>query len=58
MQGDSRLEMRNIRVLVPKRDYKGIAQELRKMKRIWEGKGLDGLLARREAEAKLVETCS
>jgi GH24 family phage-related lysozyme (muramidase) len=28
------------------------------MKRIWEGKGLDGLLERREAEAKLVETCA
>jgi GH24 family phage-related lysozyme (muramidase) len=50
--------MRNIRVLVPKKDYKGIAEELRKMKRIWEGKGLDGLLTRREAEAKLVETCA
>jgi GH24 family phage-related lysozyme (muramidase) len=57
MQGDSRLEMRNIRNLVPKKDYKGIAKELRKMKRIWQGKGLDGLLERREAEAKLVETC-
>jgi len=57
MSGDSRLEMRNIRALVPKRDYKGIAKELRKMKRIWQGKGLDGLLSRREAEAKLVETC-
>jgi GH24 family phage-related lysozyme (muramidase) len=55
--GDSRLEMRNIRVLVPKKDYKGIANELRKMKGIWQGKGLDGLLERREAEAKLVETC-
>ena len=58
MQGDSRLEMRNIRVLVPKKDYKGIAEELRKMKRIWKGKGLDGLLARRDAEADLVETCA
>ena len=57
MTGDSRLEMRDIKLLVPKRDYRGIAEELRKMKRIWEGKGLDGLLARREAEAKLVETC-
>jgi len=57
MSGDSRQEMRNIRDLVPKKDYKGIANELRKMKRIWEGKGLDGLIARREAEAKLVETC-
>jgi GH24 family phage-related lysozyme (muramidase) len=58
LTGDSRLEMRNIRDLVPKKDYKGIAAELRKMKRIWTGKGLDGLLARREAEANLVETCA
>ena len=49
--------MRNIRDLIPKKDYKGIAKELRKMKRIWQGKGLDGLIERREAEAKLVETC-
>ena len=55
--GDSRREMREIRDLVPKKDYKGIAKELRAMKRIWEGKGLDGLLERREAEAKLVESC-
>jgi len=58
MTGDSRLEMRNIRDLVPKKDYKGIAKQLRNMKRIWKGKGLDGLLERREAEAKLVETCA
>jgi len=57
IKGDSRLEMRNIRNLIPKKDYKGIAEELRKMKRIWQGKGLDGLIERREAEAKLVETC-
>ena len=55
--GDSRLEMRNIRDLIPKKDYKGVAGELRKMKRIWKGKGLDGLLERREAEASLVESC-
>jgi len=58
MNGDSRLEMRNIRDLVPKKDYKGIAKELRKMKRIWEGRGLDGLITRRESEAKLVESCA
>ena len=58
LSGSSRSEMRTIRELVPKKDYKGIAEELRSMKRIWEGKGLDGLLARREAEAKLVETCA
>lgn len=58
MNGDSRLEMRNIRDLVPKKDYKGIANEIRKMKRLWIGKNLDGLLNRREEEAKLVESCA
>jgi GH24 family phage-related lysozyme (muramidase) len=58
LKGDSRVEMRNIRDLVPSKDYRGIAKELRKMKRIWEGKGLDGLIERREAEAKLVESCA
>jgi GH24 family phage-related lysozyme (muramidase) len=58
MVGDSRKEMRAIRDLVPKKNYKGIAKELRNMKRVWKGKGLDGLLTRREAEAKLVETCA
>lgn len=58
MKGDNRLEMRNIRVLVPKKDYKAIAEEIRKMKRLWEGKGLNGLVDRREAEAKLVESCA
>jgi GH24 family phage-related lysozyme (muramidase) len=49
--------MRNIRDLIPKKNYKAIAKEFRKMKRIWEGKNLDGLLTRREAEAKLIESC-
>lgn len=55
--GEKRLEMRNIKVLVPKKDYKKIAEELRRMKRIWVGKNLDGLIERREAEALLVESC-
>lgn len=57
MQGDSRLEMRNIKKLVPSKDYKGVAKEIRKMKRIWEGQGLEGLLKRRDAEATLIESC-
>ena len=56
LKGDSRLEMRNVRVLVPKKDYKKIAQEIRSMKRLWVNKNLDGLLDRREAEAKLIES--
>jgi GH24 family phage-related lysozyme (muramidase) len=55
--GDSRREMREIKDLIPKKDYRSIAIELQKMKRVWKGKGLDGLLARRDAEAGLVVSC-
>lgn len=56
MKGDSRKEMRNIRAYVPEKNYKKIAQEVRNMKRLWVGKNLDGLLARRDAEALLIES--
>jgi GH24 family phage-related lysozyme (muramidase) len=49
---DSRKEMRNIVPLVLKKDYKGIAEQIRAMKRLWK---MNGLLLRREAEAKMVE---
>jgi GH24 family phage-related lysozyme (muramidase)/LysM repeat protein len=59
---DRREEMRNIRDLVssyvpgtdPSATYDAIADEIRSMKRLWEGKGVDGLLVRRDAEANLV----
>lgn len=54
LEGDSRLEMKAIVDLVAKQDYHGIAEEIEKSKRLWEGKGLDGLVIRREAEADLV----
>ena len=57
MKGDSRIEMRNIRDLINKKDYKKIASEVRKMKRLWVGKNLDGLIQRREDEAALIEKC-
>ena len=57
MKGDSRLEMRNVRNLIVKKDYKKIASEIRGMKRLWIGKNLDGLIQRREDEASLVEKC-
>jgi len=57
LKGDSRKEMVNIKNLITKKDYKKIAKEFRNMKRLWVGKHLDGLIARREAEAKLVESC-
>ena len=57
MKGNSRIEMRNIKDLITKKDYKKIAAEIRKMKRLWVGKGLDGLIQRREDESLLVESC-
>jgi GH24 family phage-related lysozyme (muramidase) len=54
LEGDSRLEMRAIVDLISKQDYEGIAEQIEKSKRLWEGKGLDGLVTRRESEADLV----
>lgn len=53
---DSRKEMREIRLAVRDMDLQRIADELRAMKRLWIGKGLDGLLRRREDEAAMVES--
>lgn len=55
LEGASRAEMRNIGPLVKSQDLKGIARQIRNMKRLWQGKGLPGLLARRDKEADLVE---
>jgi hypothetical protein len=57
LAGPRRAEMRRIRALVPRADYRAIAAEIRAMKRHWRGQGVDGLIARREAEAQLVEAC-
>jgi GH24 family phage-related lysozyme (muramidase) len=54
LEGDSRAEMRAIVDLIAKQDYEGIAEQIEKSKRLWEGKGLDGLVTRRESEADLV----
>lgn len=58
LSGNKRTEMRKIKDLIPKKNYKEIANQIRSMKRLWIGKNLDGLLSRREDEAKLVETCA
>lgn len=42
---------------VQRGDLAAIACQIRSMKRLWVGKGLDGLLRRREDEARLVESC-
>lgn len=54
LNGDSRKEMRAIVELVKKKDYEAIAEEIEKSKRLWEHKGLDGLVVRREAEADMI----
>lgn len=57
MNGDRRIEMRAIRDLVPQKDYPGIADQLRKMKRIWKGTDIEkGMNRRRDAEAELART--
>jgi GH24 family phage-related lysozyme (muramidase) len=57
MVGDRRREMRAIRDAVAAQNLQVIADQIRAMKRLWVGQGLDGLLKRRDAEAALVESC-
>jgi hypothetical protein len=52
---DRRKEMRAIRAAIPLGDLQEIADQLRLMKRLW--KPTSGLIARREQEALLVESC-
>lgn len=54
IEGESRKEMKAIIDLVSKADYEGIADQIERSKRLWEGKGLDGLVKRREEEADLI----
>jgi len=51
LKGASRKEMLEIRNLVPKKDYNGIAAQIKSMKRLWSSGGLP---ARRDREAALV----
>lgn len=55
--GPNRVEWREIRDLVPSRDYEGISLQLRKMVRVWRGTSIEaGMTRRRYAEAALVLT--
>lgn len=54
LSGDRRKEMRAIVPLVKAKDLDGIAAQIEASKRLWVGKNLDGLLSRRDGEAKLV----
>lgn len=58
--GSSRAEMLNIKNAITHNQpdiYNYIAQQIINMKRLWVGKGLDGLLTRRDEEARLVKSC-
>ena len=55
MSGGSRREMRAVRSHVATGNIRAIPAEIRSMKRLWIGKGLSGLLRRRDAEAALVD---
>ena len=55
LSGSSRREMLAIRGHLQAGRVKRVPGEIRSMKRLWVGKGLDGLLRRREAEARLIE---
>jgi hypothetical protein len=54
LEGDSRKEMKAIVNLVAKQDYEGIAEQVEASKRLWEGKKMEGLVTRREAESDLI----
>lgn len=62
MKGDRRREMVNIRSLIQSFDgdyitvQRKIAKQVRQMKRLWIGKGLRGLLARRDREASIIQS--
>jgi GH24 family phage-related lysozyme (muramidase) len=56
LDGESRKEMKAIVELVAKQDYDGIAEQIERSKRLWEGRGLDGLVIRRENEADLIRS--
>lgn len=51
----SRIEMKNIHDDFISGNLSDIPNQFRSMKRLWVGKGLDGLITRREDEAKLFE---
>jgi GH24 family phage-related lysozyme (muramidase) len=59
--GSTRAEMLNIKKAIASGHddiYNYISQQIINMKRLWVGKGLDGLLTRRDEEAKLVKSCA
>ena len=59
MVGSKRVQMRAIRDLVPSKDYRGMADQLRAMIPLWQGQSIyQDMKTRRNAEANLMETCA
>ena len=59
--GPSRVEMLNIKTAIKSGSvnvYEYISEQIIAMKRLWIGKGLDGLLKRRDEEAEIVKSCA
>jgi|19_taG_2_1085344.scaffolds.fasta_scaffold56921_1 hypothetical protein len=55
MRGSRRSEMANIRSHIAEGYAGRVPREIRSMRRLWLGRGLDGLIKRRDAEAGLFE---
>ena len=55
LEGPRRREMKAIKPLVQAGDLRGIAAQIRSMKRLWDIDQLPGLHARRDREAELIE---
>jgi hypothetical protein len=54
LEGDRRVEMRELVEYTNNADYEAIAATIDKMKRLWVGTDTKGLVTRREEEAKLI----
>lgn len=55
LSGARRKEMLNIKKHVKKQDLTAIAKEFVAMKRLWQDRGLEGLLHRRDSEARMIK---
>lgn len=58
LTGTGREEMLSIKSLVARKDYKGIAAQMRSMKRLWNAQTKPFLIKRRETEAVMIENAN
>lgn len=55
LSGSKRKEMKALQELIKQQHYPEIGEQIKAMKRLWLNTGLDGLLKRRDDEAKLID---